>query len=852
LNGGLVTNLDPALLSEGQLSFIKNGSYRSGSQALRRAKGRAVFGVVTATGHDVDGLRDAKFDNGDHYLIAHSSANYSTAAVSGAGTFGLLASGVGDGDQLDVVHYRNRFYLFNGVTADVGDPASNRVFYLTATAANTPPTTRFHGMLPVIAAPAASSTAATFSQDVTGYYEYWTTEVAKYTQDGSELVVESTFGGGGVGTAAETGPTTVFVSTTAAAPVIFMPQLRNAATTHWRIYRSPKKEREADKKFPTGFMIAELAASGASATAAVIDTLATASASSFPASFNSVAPFADWASAGSAFSDNTVYASATVVGFLRKEQAFYTFNLGGLTGNVKGIQVEVQGYVSAGTGPVPMQVTIGTRDTVTGGFTTRGGLFLLPKTASKSGTITSTSSASPTTFTVGSSTDRWFAGNIPGLVSTDFGPNFMVMLSITKPGVSVGVDYLKVYVYYAATTDGVVPFPTVVYTFGDIAAQVGKNGPPPSANTADVFEDCLVCNDVSFPSLLRWSYPGDTEAFPATFFLDFETRDNDRIRHVKVVNNVLVVGLDNSIWRVKYLPSERDASFDRGKAMEAISRTFGIVNPMCACVYTPDDSATERLAFVSNKGIHSTDGFDFKDLVSLDWRQTISTTSTSTPIALINDPEESELLFYYRNDAASEGNETYKCLHLNYGGDHLQPDGTCKVSGPVHMRNFTTPNFASLESAWTVPRSSGAHSVFLGYGGTGAATAAGAGKVYLETGSTIPAEDPSFAFRTRRMYLADVGNEWELDELYNYFSSHTGTQGVQYTLLNLMTNATAEASVVQPTYSLSGQVMTYFQANTGQAEGLRIQCAITAGHDDLADEFLILEGKGFGQQDSKL
>jgi hypothetical protein len=58
--------------------------------------------------------------------------------------------------------------------------------------------------------------------------------------------------------------------------------------------------------------------------------------------------------------------------------------------------------------------------------------------------------------------------------------------------------------------------------------------------------------------------------------------------------------------------------------------------------------------------------------------------------------------------------------------------------------------------------------------------------------------------------------------------------------------------VVQPTYSLSGQVMTYFQANTGQAEGLRIQCAITAGHDDLADEFLILEGKGFGQQDSKL
>jgi hypothetical protein len=122
----------------------------------------------------------------------------------------------------------------------------------------------------------------------------------------------------------------------------------------------------------------------------------------------------------------------------------------------------------------------------------------------------------------------------------------------------------------------------------------------------------------------------------------------------------------------------------------------------------------------------------------------------------------------------------------------------------------------------------------------------------METGSTIPAEDPSYAYRTRRLYLADKGNEWKLDELYNYISSMSGTQGIQVTLLNLMTNATAEASVAQPTYSLNGQILHYFATNTGAAEGLRIQFAVTGGHDDIAEEFLILEGQGFGQQDSKL
>ena len=842
LNGGLVTSKDPALLSEGQLSDIRNGVYKAASQALQRARGRTVFGVVTSVASAVVGLRDAKFDNADHYLIAGTEGGaYVTASVTGAGAFGVLVSGLGTLSQLERIHYRNRFFLLNGTTAAPDVTGTNRVIYLSATAANNPLQIRQHGMLPVISAPFVSTASGAFSQSVTGYYEYWTTEVAKITQDGAELVLESAF-------SAETAPTTVFVSATGVVPTVQMPTIQNVITTHWRIYRSPKKDKEADKKFPVGFMISEMAT--ASATQADQSTVLTAT--SNPSAVTTLA-YADFASASSGFTDNGVYASATV-GVLTssKQQGYYGHNFGGIAGSIRGIQVELQAYRSAGSATqIPLIAKIGKRNTVTDRFLGLPGNSLLGGLteiyASKSAILTATATPGQT-IVFGSSTDRWFPANAPGLADGDFSSNFLVVVGVSTPNTSIGLDYVKTTVHYTGTFDSVVQFPTVVYTFGDISAQVAKNGMPPSATTGDMYEDSMVCNDASNPALIRWSYPGEPEAFPPSYFIDFETAENDIVRLVKVVNNRLITALDGSIWRVNYLPSERDASFDRGKAIEAISRTFGVVNPMCACIYSPD-GGTERLAFVSQKGIHSTDGFDFQTLADLDWRQVISLTSTSTAIALINDPEQSELLFYYRNDGIAS-NETYLCLHLSYDSDHIQSDGTLKASGPVHMRNFDSGSSgrADLKSAWTVPRISGDTTVFLGYGGS--STAAGAGKVYSESGTAIPAQDPAFKYTTRRMYLSGFANEWRLDEVYSYLSSSSGTQGLLYTAKNVKTDDDAgEVSQSSKAIAVAGRKLHHLPF-AQQAEGLRLSMEVTAGHNDIAAEFLVLEGAGFGQQDS--
>ena len=839
LDGGLITDKDPVLLKEGELSLIRNMVYKNGAGPLIKAPGRAVFGTVSSVATGVKGLRDIHFDNGNHYLIAMAGTKLRRFPVGTTGTGSDLAT-IAESSHLEVVQYRNRFFLMTGATAEATAIGTNVVAYLTSTGAAATPTTRQHGMLPVQAAPNVPTGSGAFSQTVTGYYEYWTTEVARFTQDDAQVELESAF-------SSDNGVTTVFVSSTAVLPTISLPAVRNALTTHWRIYRSTKKAKESDKGFPVGFMIGELS----TASAAHADTTALASASSFPGSFNAANFYFDFASASSMGSDNGVYASATVGGSLvTKAQGSYGFSLGGFSGAVKGIQVEVQGYVSSGSAPVPISVGIGKRRSDGEFFGTKsaagGQVTLHPLTAYKSASITSTLSGTPTTLFLGSSTDRWFPTNTAGLVDTDFDGNFMVVISVSKPSASIGIDYLKVTAWYSSSVDSTVVFPTVVYSFGDITSQVAKNFPPPSSSTGDLYQDSLVVNDVSNKSLCRWSFPGEPEYFPPSYFIDFETRENDEVTHIRVVNNHLIVGLNTSLWRINYLPSERDASFDRGKAIEMISRSYGIVNPMAACTFTIDGEA-EQMAFVSFKGLHTTDGFNFiTRSKNQDWRKfiPISSLGQSAVVALLNDPENRCLRLYYQNTSDLDfPNETYLCLWASYDRSDIDGDGNFKFSGPVNCRNFDsgTSEFASLESTWAVPRTTGGTSIYMGYGGT--STAAGGGKVYLETGTNIPSEDSDAQWTTRRIYQAGVSGEWMLDDLYGYCGDYSGSPLIVYSFSNIKTNGAIQF-LGSKQFQLSGaeDILFHRVSPRVSVEGLEIN--MRAAASAFQQELIV-----FGEQD---
>ena len=845
LLGGLVTQPDPAFLSPGQLSNIRNMVYRNGANGLCRAYGRQFFGSATSVPQAVNGLRDVKFQSGDQYLIAMSGGAYSYATVGDTGSFTVITA-CPSGTALEVVQYGDSFFLMNGATASASASGSMMVAYQSATASGQAPITRPAGLLPVLAAPNVTTAAGTFSQTATGYYEYWTTEVAKFTQDGASASIEGAF-------SSQNGVTTVYVSSTGVVPTVQLPAIRNQNATHWRIYRSPKKLNATDKEFPSGYLIGEVS----TAVSAQSDTSTTVSASSFPASFVASRQFAGFASASSMASADGTYASASTQSAAPPNyvaptvyQGVYGFNLSSYAGTVVGIVVEVKAYVSSGSAPVSLTASVGVRDATWGGFVNGVGNW------SKSGLITGTTTGNATVLTLGSSTDRWWPTDGSGgiLSDTDIqGTNFMVALSVSKPGVSIGVDYVKVTIYGAASVTTTDVYPAVVYTYGDITSQVSKNFPPPSSSTGDVFQDQLVVNDMSDRSLVRYSFPGLPESFPPSYYLDFQTRENDKVQHIRVVNGRLVVGLDTSTWRINYLPSETDASFDRGDAIGVISRSYGIVNPMCACTFTIDGATyfgqNEQLAFVSNKGICTTDGYNFMVRTkNQDWRQFISTTAgvTSYPIALLNNPEERCLRFYYRND--SLGNETYMCLHLSYDSGDIDQHGNFKVSGPVHCRNYdgTGGGYASVESAWALPRSSGNTGIYIGYGGSSAA--AGGGSVYFETGTAIPSNDSTCQWTSRRIYKTGMSGEWMLGEVYGYVGKYSGAPLLTYSFESTKTNDTSPASRGSKTVTLAGGPMHRVVPRV-QGEGIRITMqAASAG--TLEQQLIVIDSTDYGIEDS--
>jgi hypothetical protein len=163
------------------------------------------------------------------------------------------------------------------------------------------------------------------------------------------------------------------------------------------------------------------------------------------------------------------------------------------------------------------------------------------------------------------------------------------------------------------------------------------------------------------------------------------------------------------------------------------------------------------------------------------------------------------------------------------------------------MRNFDpgSSQTAEVKSGWVAPRVNGDSSFYIGYGG---ATAAGAGKVYIEAGTTIPAQDPTMKFTTRRMYLADLGHEWEVGEVYGYALNYDGTgPQVSYQLLTTKTNDTGETSTVAKTLTLGGQALhkVIFRR---MCEGARISFIATASA--YSQERLVIDGTDFGLEDS--
>lgn len=245
--------------------------------------------------------------------------------------------------------------------------------------------------------------------------------------------------------------------------------------------------------------------------------------------------------------------------------------------------------------------------------------------------------------------------------------------------------YLKVY-FTGATINLNGPAYRVVSYRDQIGTTINDpaNLPIPACSTGDVWNGSLVVNDLGLDSAIRYSLPGKPEAFPKPYVLKFGSRKNDKVTFIRVLNQMLVVGLRESIKRVNYLPTELDVDFQNNViAHENLATEHGIVGSRAGTLLDMPNVGS-ILAYVSNKGIHFTDGITTKFLnIDLDWATTVDLAHIETCV-LRAYPQENWLVLFYAPYGTSHGKNT-RALIFPYAPDKVKPGGFLPAVGPIKV-----------------------------------------------------------------------------------------------------------------------------------------------------------------------
>lgn len=749
-DGGLVTARDPAQLAPGELTLANNAIYRPGDLAIHKVKGRTKYNsAALGAAGSVKGVRYLEFDDGTAIVAAHESDDiYFSQFSAETGTFGSITAdlNVGSGNGLDSLQYNNRHYLLNGA-------GPNQVVRSDGGFRN-------QGMQPVPELTTAPSTTSGVWNSTlgTGYYHFLTTEI--YRDSLTQQVVESAFSG--------TPKSVNITSVTSQSVLVTKPTTANANATGWRVYMAGPTTAETPIPVLANFRrVAEQDI--ATTTVTIGNQIATAG------RLPTVAASSTWTNTSNVFSntDNLGMTSATVAQAARLN----TFGFSGLSGTVTGFEVFVRLKMS---GFFPQSVFGGSNSPIIYFHLTADGVSYFPGNNSN-GIVCRTIpgiQAGYVTVVLGNRYSAWGrTGSPPWALADVTGANFGVRVTYAQEysgplgNATVDIDWLKVVPYTTGGTQPVdlsgQPYQTVIVSEAGITTAYSANMPPPVATTGDIFEDQMILNDVTDPSIIRGSLPGNVESYPAPYFVNFETKDADKVTCIRLVGNKAIIGMAHQLFRLNYFPRETDAEFDRGRCYEAISESHGIVGPYASTLFSPDGGA-QLLAYVAHDGLHATDGYQTKVLnQDLDWATTVRLPSAADvtnylkSALLVNYPLLHQLWLYYTPVGQTTNT---KALVFHYDPYHRREDGTLKATGPIDVAAFGA----------CCARLAG-NDVLL--------TSQASGFVYVEdrgythnAGGTIP-----FAVQTREMYPGGWANQITMASSWVKFRSDSPTSTVTVT-----------------------------------------------------------------------
>jgi len=777
----------------------------------------------------------------DALVVAQANGKYQKAKAGTAGTsltFSDLDTGVTEGTSLGQVHYNNLHVLLNG-------KHENRVLMADGL-------TRPHGLDPVTQSCDPHTTNGVWAlRDGVGFYAYWTTEYDAIND------IESDFN---LGVDSENKPfkppLVEITDVTTQAVLVTRPPRVNATATHWRVYRSVKytsttlKSAAKENKYPNGWLVAQIelrddnqqqtftdgggvsTTPAANAGTATSGTGASGVAWTDPTNAQGAADASvahlDWVS-GDAKSNSNV------------PLTLGNFSISGVTAPITGIAVTVTGR-RVGNGSLVVQVT--TNDAFGGAFPS----VVTPIGGTNAKVVPLTTSIAP--HTVGSAAETWAKTWDP----SDFANGKFIVRclgTVTGSGDSVEIDSVSVVVAYGETqestagaflSDTTDAYPGVVVSPYGFTIAAGRGGKPPKATTGDIFQDSLFTNDVNDKSVGRYSFPSRIDSFPAPYFLNFDTKEQDEITIIRTVGNVSIVGLQHQIYRVNYLPRDTDAEFERGRAVELVETEHGVAGRDAGVVFTLPGFG-QVLAYANNYGVFMTDGYRIRPLtLDLDWWATVDLTRLNQA-RFENNAELQALEFYYVPVDAAVTTYQTKQIYFHYHPSHLKGDPRSpqlKVGG---IRD------TSHQSSTTAGFPNGTRKVYVG-------TPTGTVNYINRLSSVLN----NVAFQSRSINAAVLGNEWRLHEvmlaytLRDYLAASPGTFDVDVvvTKTGAADRTSPSKSITVPTFSGSGttnpksrRVSKAFVPEVGQGMSVRVQPTVT-GSGRCSFEYIILDVEGKG------
>jgi len=336
----------------------------------------------------------------------------------------------------------------------------------------------------------------------------------------------------------------------------------------------------------------------------------------------------------------------------------------------------------------------------------------------------------------------------------------------------IAVDGVQVTVFFSGTSVNLNGKPFRIVTYRD---QIGNTldiparGTPPLSSTGDLFQGSMVVNDLSNENVIVWSLPGEPEAFPGVvdkgkpgpYVMAFNERRHNKVNFIRRCGQVLIVGMNDAVKRVNYLPAETDTDFREGLAHEDLASDHGIVGPLAGALFTVPGGGGQQLAYVAQNGLHVTDGVTTRFLnLDLKWSTLVDSANISKCI-LRNYPKEQWLVLYYAPYGGNGKNS--RAMVFNYSQDKIKEGGMIPAIGPISV---------AARSAM-VATLNGQHVLFTGYH-TG-------GLIYTEdNGFTIPAGYKSDDSTTvigapravsRRFFPNGIDRSAREERIYIHFSA---------------------------------------------------------------------------------